>query len=137
MVNVRGVAKLIELVIALTLIMTIFLVAYKRTSSEQQSLDLDEIARDILREVAANSHLRDEVISSQTTVASMTNVTNFINDSLPDYILFEVRACESGNACGQSNYLGEVYSAERIFGATTTGFNTVKLRLFLWTTDNG
>ncbi len=135
MVNKVGVAKLIELIIALTLIMAIFLVAYKRTSNEQRSLDLDETARDILREIAANSNLRNEVISFQTNVVSMTKITNFINDSLPDYILFEIRACESGSACGQANYIGEVYSAERVFGATTTGFNTIKLRLFLWTME--
>jgi hypothetical protein len=135
MVNRIGVVKLIELIIAIFLIMSILLIAYKRTSIEQKSLDLNEVARDILREIAADVNLRKEIITAQTDTSLIPNTINYVDNSLPDYISFELRACESGSACGQSAYRGEVYSAERIFGATTTGFNTVKLRLFLWVTE--
>lgn len=132
MVNSNGAARLIELTIAIVIIIAMLLIAYRRTGTEQKGEDLTEISRDILREIASKDSLRNEVVTSQTNVALMTNTLTFVNDSLPDYVLFELRACESGIACGQSAYQGEVYSAERIFGATSTNFNTVKLRLFLW-----
>ena len=133
MVSSKGVVRLIELIIALVIIMTMLLIAYKKTQIDYSENDLGEIARDILREVASNESLRNEIVSAQTNIALIPNTMSFINNSLPDYLLFELVSCESGGSCGQSAYKGEVYSAERIFGATSTSFNTVKLRLFIWT----
>jgi len=62
----------------------------------------------------------------------MTETNEFINLRLPEYIQFELRACKISSACGQSNYKGNVYSAERIISVDKNTFNPVKLRLFLW-----
>ncbi len=131
-INERGFVRLVELIIAVVVIMTMILITYQRTTTIQNGPDLSETARDILREVAANDNFREEVLNAQTDISQMPQTTFFIDTSLPDYLNFELRACETSNACGQSTYVGEVYSAERIIGATTTDFNTVKLRLFVW-----
>lgn len=112
--------------------MTMLIITYIQNKPEQNSQDISEVARDILNEIASNKVLRTEVIISQTNTDLMFQTINFINNSLPDSLNFELRACEASNACGQSSFVGDVYSAERIIGATTTAFNTVKLRLFIW-----
>lgn len=132
MVGSKGFVRLVELIIAIVMITTILLITYQRNRAEQDTPDINEIARDILREIAADENLRLEVLNAQTNTALMPQTINFINDSLPDYFNFELRSCESSSACGQSSYIGDVYSAERIIGATTTTFNTVKLRIFIW-----
>ena len=132
MVNKKGFVRLVELIIAISVIITILLVTYIQNRPAQNTQDISEIARDILSEIASNPELRDEVLVAQTNSIQMTKTIKFINDSLPDSFNFELRACESSIACGQSSFVGNVYSAERIIGATTTAFNTVKLRIFIW-----
>ncbi len=132
MVNSKGLVKLIELIIAIVIIMAILLVANRQNKPEQNAPDISELARDILKEIASNESLRNEILAAQIDTTQMIQTVSFIDISLPDYFNFELRACESSNACGQSSYVGDVYSAERIIGATTTTFNTVKLRLFIW-----
>ncbi len=132
MVGNRGFVRLVELIIAIFIIMTMLIITYIQNKPEQNSQDISEVARDILNEIASNKVLRTEVIISQTNTDLMFQTINFINNSLPDSLNFELRACEASNACGQSSFVGDVYSAERIIGATTTAFNTVKLRLFIW-----
>mgnify|MGYP001581696979 CR=1 FL=1 len=132
MVSSRGFARLVELIIALVVIMAILLITYQRNKPEQNGVDVSEVARDILKEVASDNSLRNEIILAQTDTTQIPQTILFVNNSLPDYLNFEIRACEVSSVCGQSTYVGNVYSAERVFGATTTGFNTVKLRLFIW-----
>lgn len=132
MVNKMAFVRLVELIIAIFIIMAMLVVTYIQNKPEQDVQDISEIARDILNEIASDRTLRTEVITSQTNTALMFQTINFINNSLPDSFNFELRACESSSACGQSSFVGNVYSAERIIGATTTAFNTVKLRLFIW-----
>ena len=132
MVNNRGFVRLVELIIAIVVIITMLLVTFQKNDLDQNTPDISETARDILREVASNDSLRKEILAAQTNTAQMPMTILFINNSLPDYLNFELRACEASVACGQSSFVGDVYSAERIIGATTTYFNTVKLRLFIW-----
>ncbi len=121
--------------IAITLILGVIIIVYKNKIPEQKTPDFTEIARDILREVSAKEELRNEIMVVQNNSVQMANTLAFINNSLPDYIFFELRACLTSSACGQSVYRGNVYSAERIIGADTSNFNPVKLRLFLWTAE--
>ena len=132
MVNRKGIARIIELLIAITLISTILLITYRQNLPSQETQDLSENARDILAEISTMENLRSEIITHQIDVVSMINSLAFINDSLPDYINFELRACVITSACGQANYVGNVYSAERIISTSKSDFSPVKLRLFLW-----
>jgi len=131
MVNRRGFIRIVEVMVAITLILGMIVVVYKSRSAEQMAPDLTETARDVLREISVRESLRNEIVTAQTN-APMTNTLAFINDKLPDYILFELRSCEISSACGQSSYRGNVYSAERIISADTSMFDPIKLRLFLW-----
>lgn len=132
MVNKKGIARMIELLIAITLISIILLITYRQNLPSQETQDLSENARDILSEISTIESLRSEVIINQPNVLSMTNTLAFINNSLPDYINFELKVCTITSSCGQSSYVGDVYSAERIISASKSDFSPVKLRLFLW-----
>jgi cell division protein FtsL len=131
--NREGFIRIAELLIAVTLITIIFLIVYKQNIPKQETQDLTELARDILAEIGAQEDLRSEIISNQTNATNMIKTLNFINNSVPDYINFELRACTINSACGQSTYVGNVFSAERIISSSISGnFSSVKLRLFLW-----
>ena len=135
----NGFIRIAELLIAITILTVIFMLFYKQGVPKQETQDLSELARDILGDISARENLRSEIIDKQTNVngpSGMVNALAFINASLPDYILFELRACEISGACGQSNYVGNVYSAERIISADKDEFNPIKLRLFLWVEEN-
>ncbi len=135
MVNKKGFIRIAEVMVAITLILGVILIVYKNRAPEQKTPDFTETARDILREISVKENLRNEIMMAQSDITLMTNTISFINNSLPSYIFFELRACVASSACGQSVYRGNVYSAERIIGADTNNFNPVKLRLFLWTTE--
>ncbi len=132
MVGKKGFIRIAELLIAVTLISIIMIVAYKQNIPKQQTQDLSEFARDILKEISLKENLRVEVVDNQQNVSRMTQTLAFVNDSVPDYISFELRACLITSACGQSNYVGDVFSAERIISASKKEYGPVKLRLFLW-----
>ena len=132
MVGKKGFIRIAELLIAITIISLILILSYRQTIQRQETQDLSEVARDILSEISSKENLRDEVVLQQTNVNQMTNTISFINESLPDYINFELRACILTSACGQSSYVGDVFSAERIVSSSKSNFAPVKLRLFLW-----
>lgn len=132
MVMKKGIARIIELLIAITLISAILLITYRQGLPSQEMQDLSENARDILSEVSSIEGLRDEIVTNQVNVSAMNNTLAFIDSRLPEYIKFELRACVITSACGQSSYVGNVYSAERIISTSRTEFEPIKLRLFLW-----
>jgi hypothetical protein len=131
MVNNKGFIRIVELLIAVTLISGVLIFFYRQTASNSNNLSLSELSRDILADVSIREDLRQEIVSSRN-VNSMTRTVAFINSSLPSYISFELRACDVSSACGQSNYVGDVFSAERIISSSNSDFDPIKLRLFLW-----
>lgn len=128
----KGIATIIELLIAITIISAILLISYRQSLPSQETQDLSENARDILSEISTIEDLRGEIITKQVNANAMTNTLAFIDSRLPDYIRFKLRACVITSACGQSSYVGDVYSAERIISTSRTNFQPIKLRLFLW-----
>ncbi|MEK6909147.1 MAG: hypothetical protein AABX23_03790 [Nanoarchaeota archaeon] len=132
MVSRKGIARMIELLIAIILISIILILAYKQNLPSQETQDLSEFARDLLSEISVRENLRNEIIREQTNVNNMVNTLAFVNNSLPDYISFELRSCVITSSCGQSAYVGNVFSAERIISTSKSDFNPIKLRLFLW-----
>lgn len=132
MVRRNGFIRIAELLIAVTLISVILIIAYRQNLPAQNTPDLAKFARDVLAEVGGAEELRVEIIRNQQNASNMTKTLAFINNSVPDYILFELRACEITSACGQSTYVGDVFSAERIISTSKETFNPIKLRLFLW-----
>lgn len=128
--NKKGMIKIIEAVIAIMIIVGAILVAYNEKKTFQKP-DLAAKARDILNEIANNASLRSEILLT-IPPAVHPNVIPFVNNSLPDYLLFEVKSCSVSSACGQSSYKGEVYSGERVISADTTTYAPVKIRLFIW-----
>ena len=135
MVSKGGFVRIAELFIAIILMSAVLIISYKDNIPKQETQDFSELARDILAEIGTMENLRIEIILNQENATRMISTINFINSSLPDYINFELRACDISNACGQSNYIGDVFSAERIISTSKNNFNPIKLRLFLWVED--
>jgi len=136
MVNRKGVIRIIEVLIAITIISIVLLIVYRQNVASQETPDLAELARDILGEISTRENLRDEIMIHRFNASNMANTLIFINNSLPDYISYELRSCQITSACGQSSYVGDVFSAERIISASKSDFNPVKLRLFIWVPGN-
>ncbi len=137
MVNRSGFIRIAELLIAISILSVMLILFYRQSVPKQETQDLGEFARDILADIGTRENLRSEIMSSQEKVQLMFKTTAFINASLPDYILFELRACDISSVCGQSTFVGDVYSAERIISADKGKFDPIKLRLFLWVAENG
>jgi hypothetical protein len=128
MVNKRGFLRIAEAGIAVLIVLSAILINFSDIRT-QSNPDFSENARDLLNEIANNEHMRTEIINNQNYTVS---VTKFIEENLPGFLDFELRACDVGSACGQSSYVGEVYSAERIISSDLNNLDPVKLRLFLW-----
>ena len=135
MVNKKGFIRIAELLIAIILISTIWILSYKQTTPKQETQDFSELARDILAEISTLGDLRDEIVLNQEEVLAMIKTKEFIDSRLPDYIRFELRSCKISSSCGQSSYVGNVFSAERIISTSNDDFSPIKLRLFLWVSE--
>jgi hypothetical protein len=143
MVGRKGLVRLIELVIAILLITSVFVVVWRQTKVKTVDSDLSSHARQILEELAFDPALRTEVLGSFSPSSATTltggRVYDFVNEKLTDDISFEIRVCDPSDACGSSIYYANVYVAERLIsgpidlsGEGSNTLSTAKLRLFLW-----
>jgi len=127
--NKKGFLRIIEASVAILIIIGVLFVFFNQQKAQvQERADLAERARDILEEISQNVTLRSAILNEQIDV-----VNNSIRDKIPEaYLMFEFRICEVDNVCGQSSYVGNVYSAERSISSTITEFGPKKIRLFIW-----
>ncbi|MDP4039474.1 MAG: hypothetical protein Q8P57_02755 [Candidatus Pacearchaeota archaeon] len=129
MIGKRGFLKIAEAGIAIMIIIASVLISLNK-ESPQNNPDLSETARDILREISQDKFLRIKALELSEPISS-GDVYYFVNSTLPDYLNFEIRICDTDSVCGLSEYRdAEIYSAERII-SSDSGPNK-KLRLFIW-----
>ena len=125
--------KIIEATTAILIVASVLFINYNSGIVENKP-DYSENARDILEELANNATLRESVLSYSAGEIPQ-NVKNLIEDRKPSYLSFRARICESGGeVCGPSEFVGDVFSAERIISTNvdSSGFSPKKIRLFLW-----
>ncbi len=140
----RGIARLIELIISILIISSVFLVVYRQNTAKSINYDLSEDSRQILEEVANIESIRAEVIGTDVgsgphQYVQGSEIYDFISGKISTDLNFEIYACQPSSVCGSSSYLGNVYTAERIISSSISlannGQKPVKLRLFLWRAD--
>jgi hypothetical protein len=134
--NKKGFLKIVEAMIAILLIAGAILINYSSASSSNQ-VDYSETARDILKEIADNEIMRGEILSNGVGIVSSSSNSmffDFAKNRIPEYLSFEIRLCSINSVCGVSEYVGNIYSAERIISSDIySNINSpVKIRLFIW-----
>jgi hypothetical protein len=136
----KGIVKIFEAAISITLIFTFMLLIYaqgiqKPRSSENilqwQGSILDEMKNDpALRAVILNNEGNCEEDSGLASIKNF--IGERINNSFPGFG-FTCRVCNATEVCGLPTYMSnEVFSEERIVSATLTEFSPKKIRMFMW-----
>ena len=130
--NRKGIIRIVEASIAILIVASVLFMTFTRGITED-SPDYSENARDILEELANDVVLRENVLS-YTGGDVPQNILDFINDKKPNYLSSNATICLPNEPCGQSEFVGNVFSAERIISTNvdSSGFFPKKIRLFLW-----
>ena len=132
--NKRGIIKVIESSVAILIVVSVLFVSYNKDVAGT-SVDYSEEARDILEELANNFSMRKQILESSTeNITDDSDIMKFVEDRISIQLNREAKICELSEVCGQSTYVGDVFSAERIISTNVDSniFKPKKIRLFLW-----
>ena len=131
--NRKGIIRIVEASIAILIVASVLFMTYTRGITED-SPDYSENARDILEELANDIVLRDAVLSANNGDVTSAEILEFIENRKQNYLSASATLCLPDEACGQSSYVGDVFSAERIISTNVNSgsFEPKKIRLFLW-----
>ncbi len=131
--NKRGIIKVIESSVAILIVVSVLFVSYNKDVAGT-SVDYSEEARDILEELANNFSMRKQILESSTeNITDDSDIMKFVEDRISIQLNREAKICEEvSDACGQSTYVGDVFSAERIISSDLDTYDPKKIRLFLW-----
>ena len=129
--NKKGIMKIIEATTAILIVASVLFINYNSGIVENKP-DYSENARDILEELANDVGLRDEVLDYEENETIPQSITAFIEERKPVYLSSSARICDVGDVCGLSDFVGDVFSAERIISSNLDIYNPKKVRLFLW-----
>lgn len=128
--NKRGWLKVLEAVIAITLLIGVLL--YMMSSSAPRK-DISNVVYEkekyILDTISKNDALRNDIVNNNNA-----NVNYTIEKMIPITWDFETRICELDSICqGVRRPLDkDVYSSEIIVTSNKTSYNPKKIRLFVW-----
>ena len=130
--NRKGIIRIVEASIAILIVASVLFMTYTRGITED-SPDYSENARDMLEELANDVNLRDDVLAYNGGDVPQ-NILDFIDARKSNYLSMSVIICLPNELCGQSEFVGDVFSAERIISTNvdSSGFSPKKIRLFLW-----
>ena len=132
--NKKGIVKIIEASVAILIVSSVLFINYNKGISPENP-DYSENARDILEELANNGSMRTTVVNmliGVEPVNASSEILDFIDLRIPSHLNREAKVCKTNLACGQSSYVGNVFSAERIISSNLDNYNPRKIRLFLW-----
>lgn len=137
MVNRKGILRLIEAVLAITVISAVLMLGASRGNFVKEK-DLNPTLNALLDEIAKNSSFREGVLDSATADATLIQITNFLKKKLPEeqYALI-VKNCLPEDVCGLDSFPEEasnLYAAERIIsaGVQDASVQPTKLKVFVW-----
>lgn len=130
----RGWIRIVEATIAILFILGTLFVINTNRAREQNAPDLNDLARDIVTEVAYNEQLRKMIITED--LAAQEELGAFVANRIPQPLQHEIRICALDDACGKSVYTEQnVYAAERLISAAIVqeqNLASKKIRLFIW-----
>ncbi len=132
MVNKRGWLRILEATIAIMLIAGVLLAIYSRSSEKSDiSYQVSGLQREILLNIAANTDLRNKIISA--IHGDNTTLANFVNQSITSNLDFEIKICDLAQPCKMSSYIGkDVFADDVIISSTLEGYSPKKVVLFVW-----
>ena len=137
MVNRKGILRLIEAVLAITVIAAVLIIGASKGGIVKEK-DLNPMLNSLLDEVAKNSSFREGVLNSATAEATIVDITAFLKTKLPEeqYSLV-VKNCVPEDVCGLPSFPEDaetLYAAERIIsaGVQEADVQPTKLKLFVW-----
>jgi hypothetical protein len=140
MENKKGIVKIFEAAISISLIFTFMLLMYAQGIQKPSSSEnILQWQGSILDEMKDDPALRAVILNNEgdcdTNENLKTNIKSFIDEriksSFPGFD-FTCRVCNATEVCGFYQPNAEVFSEERIVSATLTEFSPKKIRIFMW-----
>ena len=127
MKNKKAWIRIVEAFIAIMIVASVLIIMITRVPREDK-VDVHEIQRFVLEQIAVNDTLRGEILENEKT-----NTEAFINENIPIYWNFTIEICEVEEICGMPFYIEEeVYADEILITSNLTYYGPKKLKLFVW-----
>lgn len=135
MVNNKGFLKVVEATIAILLIFGALLLISSKTRSGVEE-NLENVLNPILKEIAHNSSLREEIIKNSTDV--LTRLEDFFRERINNPSLnYSVVRCELNEPCSLgfvSDVRGDIFASERVISSAIgeASYRPIKIKVYLW-----
>ncbi len=124
----KGLLRIIEAFIAVTLIAGVLIVLYaQQAGNPKSSEELYRLQSSILNEIADNTKFREDVLNN-----NLVNIEPFVRDRVPAGFNYSIKICEVDEICSLDNYKKEIYASERVIAATLKEFKPMKIKIFMW-----
>ncbi len=136
----KGIIRIIEASISIIIVIAaLFFVFIQSNSSSVAEEDYNELARDLLEEIAITPKMRQAVLTDpgvQRGFAS-PDIDEFLAERLKEYPLnYSYKICKIDDACGPDRFIEseDIFAQERVISGDVTKPKLApkKIRLFLW-----
>ena len=139
MKNKKGIIKIFEAAISITLIMGFVVLIYSQgIEKPRQAENILKWQGSVLDQIKDDPLFREIIMKNEGACGenlNLADIQSFIGDSMKNTFPgfnFTCRVCNSSDVCGIPAYKPEVFSEERIVSATLTEFSPKKIRMFMW-----
>jgi len=127
MKNKRGWLRILEAVIAIMLIMSVFVFLFVRNRDSTNSEEILELEKIILSQIAEDDDLRSRVLAKD-----LGSLENFVKPKIPEGFSFALKICEPEANCVLDEYREEVWAGETIISSSLVQYSPKKLKIFMW-----
>ncbi len=124
----RAWLKILEVFIAITLVFSVAIIVYSRTTKETETgTEIKRIERVILQEISRNDEMRTAVLENDNT-----SVRNYVRSRMHPSLDSDVTICKLDEICNIYVKGKDVYVDETVISANLTLYEPKRLRLFVW-----
>lgn len=128
MKNKRGWLRILEAVLAITLLTTVVIYLYARQATTDNSDYFYSVEDKVLSAISENSQVRATVFEENET-----KLTDFAKPMIPPQINSTIKICNMTQTCSLDTYVnGQVFVSERIFSSNLTFYSPKKVKIFIW-----
>jgi len=128
MKNKKAWVRIVEAVIAITLLFGILTTLYVKSAEKPNvSQEIYALEQTLLNQISNNENLRIAVIKYDNTT-----IINLVNSSTPKGFESQIKICELNAICSLDNYKKEVYSSESIISSSLTEYSPKIVKIFIW-----
>jgi len=144
--NKRGWIRIVEAFVSILLISGVLLSVIDKGyfQNEDMSVKVYKAETAILKEIQLDEELRKEIINIDSNRLPISwdspyfpiNVSDRINERVPNYLECEAKICNITNDCDLGKILDkDVYAKATIISANLEKYNPSQLKLFCWTKE--